>query len=551
MKNLLIAILFLALPSLLIAQKSSKVEILNFHSNVDDKEQPYSLYFPKNYNQAKKYPFVVMLHGAGSNHKLSLKRVFGKTNLPTENDVEASLYFPAFRDVDYLVAAPLARGTMGYQGVAEKDVWDMIADVKKRCKVDENKMYLTGLSMGGGGTLWCGLTRSDVWAALAPVCPAPPQNTKEYLDNFYNKPIAIFQGADDPVVKAEITRDWRDKLIAAGAKVEYTEFPGVKHDSWVQAYENAKIFDWFSKFTNNPLPKEVKLSTESLKYSKMYWIKIEEIDPKTTAKVHAIASNGEIKITSSNTQKISINSTILKAYKVKKLYINNSELAISSTENEIHIQKVNDKWQLAPDFGNSLRKTDSLFGPMTDIISDRHIYVYGTLDNPSKEELEYRKKTAEDAANWSFYRGDFLGRVMVFPRVLSDKEVRENDIQRSHLVLFGTQTTNAMIQKFGSNLPLNFKDKDPKNNALVFVYPVGNKYILVNSGIPFSEIPLAKDATYSILRMPGKWLYLHGQGDYLFYKSDNKEFISGVFDQNWKLSLVEQNKLEKEGIINK
>jgi predicted peptidase len=60
---------------------------------------------------------------------------------------------------------------MGYQGIAEKDVLDVLADVKKRFNIDEDRTYLTGYSMGGGGTLWIGLTRPDVWAALAPYVP--------------------------------------------------------------------------------------------------------------------------------------------------------------------------------------------------------------------------------------------------------------------------------------------------------------------------------------------------------------------------------------------
>ena len=106
-------------------------QVLTFFSDVDDTEQPYGLYIPRNYDPQKKYPLVVMLHGAGSNHRLSLRRVFGKSNAPGENDVEATRYFPEWADVDYIVASPYARGTNGYQGVSERDVWAVLADVKK------------------------------------------------------------------------------------------------------------------------------------------------------------------------------------------------------------------------------------------------------------------------------------------------------------------------------------------------------------------------------------------------------------------------------------
>jgi len=54
---------------------------------------------------------------------LNLRRVFGKSNLQGENDIEATRYFPEWPGVDVIVALPLARGTMGYQGIAEKDVY--------------------------------------------------------------------------------------------------------------------------------------------------------------------------------------------------------------------------------------------------------------------------------------------------------------------------------------------------------------------------------------------------------------------------------------------
>ena len=131
-------VVFIALTCL--AQKlPSGPQVLTFFSDVDDSEQPYGLYLPPHFNTHKKYPLVVMLHGAGSNHRLSLRRVFGKSNAPGESDVEATRYFPAWKEVDYIVATAYARGTAGYQGFREKDVYDMLADVRKRFPIDENR----------------------------------------------------------------------------------------------------------------------------------------------------------------------------------------------------------------------------------------------------------------------------------------------------------------------------------------------------------------------------------------------------------------------------
>ena len=65
-------------------------QVLTIYSNVDDTEQPYGLYIPPDYDARKSYPLVISLHGAGSNHRLNLKRVFGKSNVDGETDVEAA-----------------------------------------------------------------------------------------------------------------------------------------------------------------------------------------------------------------------------------------------------------------------------------------------------------------------------------------------------------------------------------------------------------------------------------------------------------------------------
>ncbi len=206
-------------------------QVENFFSEIDDSEQPYALYLPDDFDPDRSYPLVVMLHGAMSNHRLALRRVFGKNNLPGETDAEASRYFPDWDDVQYIVVAPYARGTMGYVGVPEEDVMRVIERTRQDFNIDENRIYLTGLSMGGGGALFIGLTRPGLFAAIAPVCPAPPPEVLNLLENALNIPVAIHQGGDDPVVTPAGTRKIVDELRNIGAQVEYNEYPGVLHDS--------------------------------------------------------------------------------------------------------------------------------------------------------------------------------------------------------------------------------------------------------------------------------------------------------------------------------
>src|SRR5690349_14350063 len=146
-------------------------QVVTYFSQVDDSNQSYALYVPPSLDASRKYPLVISLHAEDSSPQICLMRVFGQVNRLADGSLAPLRFFRA-RDVDVIVVCPLARGTMGYQGIAERDVYDVLADIKRRLPVDEDRVYLTGTSMGGGGALRLALTRPDVWAAVALVCPA-------------------------------------------------------------------------------------------------------------------------------------------------------------------------------------------------------------------------------------------------------------------------------------------------------------------------------------------------------------------------------------------
>ena len=173
-------------------------QLATFHSTVDDSNQPYAIYVPRSLEPGRRYPLVVSLHSEESNHRLNLRQIFGVPARFGESDTEDMRFFPVVRDPGYIVACPLARGSMGYQGIAEKDVYDMLADVKSRLPVDDDRIYLTGISMGGGGALWLALTRPDIWAAVAPLCPIVMPGTEAYAANALAPPHAHLSGRSGP-----------------------------------------------------------------------------------------------------------------------------------------------------------------------------------------------------------------------------------------------------------------------------------------------------------------------------------------------------------------
>ncbi|TKT91543.1 carboxylesterase family protein [Dyadobacter frigoris] len=532
-----------------IAQKlASGPQVLTFFSSADDTEQPYGLYIPKNYDPVKKYPLVMMLHGAGSNHRLELRRVFGKSNAGDETDVEASRYFPEWENVDFIVATPLARGTAGYQGIPEQDVYDVLADVKKRFNIDENRTYLTGLSMGGGGTLWIGLTRPDIWAAIAPVCAAPPAGTIDLAGNSSNYPVHFFHGDKDPVVPVESTRNWVAKMQDLGVEVTYKEFVDVKHDSWVNAYDDEFIFGWFNQ-VRNPFPNEVKFSSKFYKYNKAYWVQFDKMKSGVLSDITAsFKRSNTLEIKTKNLDGFTL---ILKGH---AKFISNQPViftidgaALSNkVDSTISFVKKGASWIINKEAAtNIVEKKKGAEGPIFDAFSSRHIYVYGTADNPSAEELKKRLDIANEAASWSVYRGPFLGRVMFFPRVLSDKEVRASDFETCNLILFGTKETNAVISKYADKLPVHLNPAT-KDYGLLYVFSVDKHYVTISSGLPWWTGVVDQGFPF----VPATHRGLSEFKDLLFFKDSSKNIVTdGYFTQEWKLPESLLTPLTKSGVI--
>lgn len=530
---------------------------LSFFSSVDDTDQPYSVYIPENFDESKAYPLVVFLHGAWSNHRLGIRRLFGvgnsqgydfikPGNVPLENDVEATRYFPPFRPVDYIAAAPLARGTAGYQGVPEQDVYDMIDDLKSRFRIDDDRIYLTGLSMGGGGTLWLGLTRPDVWAAIAPVCPAPPEGTIDLAGNAANLPVHLFIGDKDFLYQT--ATEWKGRLEKTAHKLDYVEYPGVGHNSWEWAYKDGFIFDWFSQFKRDRFPEKVSFTTKWFKYNKAYWVTVDDLVPGVTATIEAkFTGANSITVVSSGVNAFSLSleghPQFTSAKKVS-VSVNGRSFSIKSAD-AVSFSLAGDKWENRRFTPGLTSKQKGAEGPLYAAVTESHIYVYGTADNPPADVLAARREQAMAAADWT----GMGGRIMVFPRVVADREVRQSDYVRSNLILFGTRETNSVIEKFADKLPMHLDPKAEKY-GLVYIFPMNRHYILVNSGLPWWTPPKNTGAQRGFAFSGSKVEALKNLGDFLLFRESPENTVAaGNFDKDWKLPADAAEALKGAGTV--
>ncbi len=118
--------------------------------------------------------------------------------------------------------------------------------VRKEYKIDDNRIYLMGHSMGGAGTLYLGSKYADIWAAIAPIAPAAFGIEPDVLEKIKTTPVIFVHGATDEVVPVDISRKWVEKAKALNMTYEYNEMEGITHGPVITA-ALPSVYAFFSK----------------------------------------------------------------------------------------------------------------------------------------------------------------------------------------------------------------------------------------------------------------------------------------------------------------
>jgi hypothetical protein len=287
-----------------------------------------------------------------------------------------------------------------------------------------------------------------VWAAVAPLCADVFPGTLDLAPNALNLPLRLFHGDLDPAVGVESSRQWQRRLLELGSPVDYIEFPGVRHNVWDFAYKNGDIFAWFGKYRRNANPDRVRLTARALRYGHAYWVRIDAMAPGVLASVDAMRSSAGVRVQTHDVDGFTL-SGAAKAVNIDGTLVRlRPGVGLSFT-------KTNKGWmQSAP--GAAAPQ-----GPIVEAVNSRHIYVYGA-DDPQT------RRYAEAAAAWSTSRA----RINLSLPVKSDREVNDEDLASSNLVLFGTPQNNRLIARFAPQFPLTL-NPGAADYGLLFIVPEG------------------------------------------------------------------------------
>ena len=189
----------------------------------------YWQFVPKSYNGKKNFPLMLFLHGAGERgDNLDKVKKWGPPKLVGKR-----------KDFPFVVISPQCpRGTWW----KVEGIYQLVNHVAGSLEIDRQRMYVTGLSMGGFGS-WQLMDRyPKLFAAGVPICGG---GKAESAKNLVDIPIWAFHGDSDGVVKADLSKLMIKAIEKAGGKkARLTLYPGVGHNSWSRAYANEEVYKW-------------------------------------------------------------------------------------------------------------------------------------------------------------------------------------------------------------------------------------------------------------------------------------------------------------------
>ncbi len=217
---------------------------------------PYRLLLPENYDPGRKYPLIIVLHGAGERGNDNEKQLIHGASLFLRADIRkqypAIVVFPQCRKNDYWSNVHIDSTTVvgkkifsfqagGKPTVPMYMLQKLIRHIRHKYPVKAGRIYVGGLSMGGMGTYELVGRNPSLFAAAFPICGGANPSIAGKLKKIQ---WWIFHGAKDKIVDPLYSIQIADALKKAGASIRLTIYPEADHNSWDAAFAEKELFLW-------------------------------------------------------------------------------------------------------------------------------------------------------------------------------------------------------------------------------------------------------------------------------------------------------------------
>jgi dienelactone hydrolase len=526
---------------------------LAYRDEVDGSPQYCRAYLPAEYDRARKWPLVIQIHGYNPANPVYWRWWSADLRHPGI-DTE----FSGHQGVIYM--EPHGRGNTSYLGMGDSDVLHAIAEAKRLFNVDEDRVYLTGDSMGGWGTWNVASRHPDLFAAIAPVFGGADYHvdmTEEQLaklqpldrflnerqsswamaDGLLNVPIFVHHGDVDKAVKVDYSR-WAVRLLQRwGYDVRYQEFPGRAHEALEGQNGNMSI-EWFLRHRRDPNPHHVRLRSAELRNASAYWAKVEQAaTPNAFMAVDAEVTGGNlIRLDTENVLDIALSPsrTLVDPQTPVKVVWNGVSQDTRFQEGALRLR--------APGYTPAaLHKNPRLPGSFADFGVTPFAIVIGTsARNPEMVAL-CAQKAQSVVDNWLDWQKQQ-------PRVFKDTEIGDADLARYSLLLIGGPEANRVTARLAAKLPLKItpdqitidgKSFAARDAAVQMLYPNpmnAERYVVVVAGSSTNGMYFSDPR----LRGFDEWDYVVADGRIPAAgqqaPSWQTRVVSGSFDHNWRAS---------------
>lgn len=540
--------------------------IRGYVSRVDGSTQPYAVSLPDEMNgvpSGYRFPLHVKLHGRGGtrNEVRFFNEHQGKKPQDGQNWIQLDVF---------------GRTDNAYRWSGETDVFEAIADVSRRFRVDRQRITLWGFSMGGAGAWHLGVHHPSIWSSVGPGAGfvdfykyqkqtelRPPHQHRglhiydsiDYALNMFNVPFCTYGGELDAQLVASTKMIERGKELGVDAKLLIG--PGMGHKFHPDSYKEFMAFHVARSTEGRPrFPgrKQIRFVTWTLKYNKCEWLTIEEmVKPyEETLAEGGLDDDGVLRLTTKNIAALRIARDL-----ADNVELDGISLPLRSAAEEllpdVYFEKTGKEWALLS-YDDSVSFADNpgghkrrnLQGPIDDAFMEPFVCVRAT-GKAWSEETQSRADASLQLFEKEFDKW-LRGRV----RVITDKQVTDEHIANSNLILFGDPGSNSVMAKvvmpdFARSLPIRWTEEgfqvngesyDSKTHQLSMIYPNPlnpSRYVVINSGHTMHE----KD-----FRASNSWLFPK-LGDIAVQKfpegvtdpTKATTVWADMFDSNWQLSV--------------
>ncbi len=202
----------------------------------DGAEVGYLLYLPESYKPGESLPVMLFLHGRGeSDGPLSVVAKWGPPQLVARGD-----------KLPYILVSPQCPKEDNWSSPTQQTrIAELLDAIVKKFSGNKDRIYLTGLSMGGSGSWRMAADHPEKFAAVVPICGRGQTADAAKLKSL---PIWVFCGDQDGVFKAN--EELVQAIVKAGGQsIRFTSLENVGHNSWSAAYATPDLYQWLDRLS--------------------------------------------------------------------------------------------------------------------------------------------------------------------------------------------------------------------------------------------------------------------------------------------------------------